>query len=188
MRSMVSWALLGIVIERPSYGYELAVRFERTYAEALEISNRSHIYSALDSLTRRRLIEIEEETGTQDTIEVEAASGGRHPKAHYRATAEGVRSHREWLVSQLKAERERSRLFGIQLAMLPPRAALEVIERYEQTALHNGAQNAPNTKESEDLAERLVAEEERLAVDARLAWVAYARRELRALVKDPTSK
>jgi DNA-binding PadR family transcriptional regulator len=29
MRSLVNWALLGLVIERPSYAYELARRFER---------------------------------------------------------------------------------------------------------------------------------------------------------------
>ncbi len=198
MRSMVSWALLGIVIERPSYGYELAVRFEHAFAESLEVSSRSHIYSALDSLTRRGLIEIEEETG-EEAGGAETTSGGRHPKAHYRATAEGVHSHREWLVSQLKAEHQRSRLFGIQLAMLDPHAALAVIDRYEQTTLRKGTQerSAPRSSagedttggDSEELAQRLVAEEERLAVDARLTWVEYARRELRALTKgDPPSR
>ena len=35
MQSPVNWALLGLVIERPSYAYELAKRFERTYGSVL---------------------------------------------------------------------------------------------------------------------------------------------------------
>jgi len=31
MHSQVNWSLLGLVIKRPSYAYELAKRFERTY-------------------------------------------------------------------------------------------------------------------------------------------------------------
>lgn len=36
MRSPLNWALLGLVIQRPSYGYELVQRFERIYEDALE--------------------------------------------------------------------------------------------------------------------------------------------------------
>ncbi len=58
MRSLVSWSLLGLVIERPSYGYELVQRFERTYGDVLELSSPSQIYTALDALQRRSLIEV----------------------------------------------------------------------------------------------------------------------------------
>jgi hypothetical protein len=30
MRSPINWGLLGLLIQRPSYGYELVQRFERT--------------------------------------------------------------------------------------------------------------------------------------------------------------
>jgi DNA-binding PadR family transcriptional regulator len=176
MRSMVSWALLGIVIERPSYGYELALRFERTYGETLEISSRSHIYAALDTLARRGLVE---EHATRDG----ESAARRHPKAHYKATPQGIEGHREWLVSQLAEQRRRSRLFTIQLAKLDPDTALELLERYERYALQQStrpqatAKREPDAK-PEELVERLVAEEERLALDARLAWIEYARQEL----------
>ena len=57
MRSPLNWALLGLVIQRPSYGYELVQRFERTYEDALELSSPSQVYTALDALRRRSLIE-----------------------------------------------------------------------------------------------------------------------------------
>ena len=130
MRSPVSWALLGLVIQRPSYGYELVQRFERTYGDALELSSASQIYTALDALERRGLIE--EMTGDED-------DGSRQPKPHYRATAEGVHDYREWLVGQVDEERRRSRLFARQLAMLACRRRARVIERYEQACLREPA-------------------------------------------------
>ena len=56
MRSLVNWALLGLVIDRPSYAYELARRFEREYKDALSLSSVSHVYTALGTLKDRALI------------------------------------------------------------------------------------------------------------------------------------
>src|ERR1700731_3478506 len=55
MQSHVNWALLGLVIERPSYAYELAQRFERTYDGSLALSSVSHVYTALRALQDRGL-------------------------------------------------------------------------------------------------------------------------------------
>jgi DNA-binding PadR family transcriptional regulator len=177
MRSPVGWALLGLVIERPSYGYELMQRFERTYGDVLELSSPSQIYVALDTLGQRCLIE---------ELPAGSGSGGvvRQPKPHYRATAAGLEHYQEWLFAQMRGERRRSRLFARQLAALQPAAALAVIERYEQACLRE-AREIPATTEEEPagsgLAARLAGEEERLAVGARLAWVEYARREFTVL-------
>src|ERR1700731_241869 len=57
MQSLVNWALLGLVIERPSYAYELAQRFERTYEGVLSLSSISHVYTALGTLRDRSLVE-----------------------------------------------------------------------------------------------------------------------------------
>jgi DNA-binding PadR family transcriptional regulator len=57
MRSEVNWALLGLVIERSSYAYELARRFERTYDGVLALSAVSHVYTALETLRSRGLVE-----------------------------------------------------------------------------------------------------------------------------------
>src|SRR5450755_3254873 len=78
MQSAVHWALLGLVIERPSYGYELAHRFEHAYAGMLHLSGISYVYTALDTLQRRGLIE-----------EIAGTRAGRQPKPRYRATSDG---------------------------------------------------------------------------------------------------
>jgi len=186
MRSPLNWALLGLVIQRPSYGYELVQRFERTYADAIELSSPSQIYAALDALRRRSLVE---ELTVGETLEAV-----RQPKPHYRATAEGVHGYQEWLIAHLGDERRRSRLFACQLAALAPPVALAVIERYEQACLlqARGARLTDADRHPPDsageLADRLVGEQDRLAMGARLQWIEYARRELRAATHDRAAR
>jgi DNA-binding PadR family transcriptional regulator len=181
LRSPVSWALLGLVIQRPSYGYELVQRFERTFADALDLSSLSQIYTALDTLRRRGLTE---EFVVED--EADAHAIVRQPKPHYRATAEGVRHYEQWLVGQIREERRRSRLFARQLSVLPPSTALGIVERCEQACLEEAKGAHPAGEDGPALAERLLCEEGRLAVEARLAWLEYARRELSAAVGEHT--
>src|SRR5580704_2766418 len=78
MRSPVNWALLGLIIERPSYAYDLAQRFERRYGQALPLSNVGHIYTALGVLGDRGLVE-----------EIPGTRQGRQPRPRYRATEQG---------------------------------------------------------------------------------------------------
>jgi DNA-binding PadR family transcriptional regulator len=178
MQSAVHWALLGLVIERPSYGYELAQRFEHAYAGMLQLSGISYVYTALDSLQCRDMIE-----------EIPGTRTGRQPKPRYRATAEGVRSYQERLILQMGEDSRRSRLFARQLAALAqqPEMALDVIERYGQACLAEAGETplpAPR-EDCEDtvagLAARLASEERRLAIESRLPWIDYARREFKAL-------
>jgi DNA-binding PadR family transcriptional regulator len=180
MHSPVNWALLGLVIERPSYAYELAQRFERTYEGALSLSSVSHVYTALATLKSRALIE-----------EIPGVREGRRPR-RFTATPKGLRDYREWLLGQLSEDRRRQRLFVLQLAALTrdPHEALEIIAEYERTCLEE-ARSAPlgnaqgvASVGGTELAARLVAEEHRLAVGAKLAWVQYARRELSGLAND----
>lgn len=184
MQSPVNWALLGLIIDRPSYAYELAHRFERDYCGALSLSSTSHVYTALAALQERGLVE-EVSGGT-----------GRQPKPRYRATGEAVEQYQRWLVSQLSEDRRRQRLFALQLATLMrrPELAGKVIDGYEQACLAEGSAAAPplpsganSDGEDEDrhirLADRIVSQESRLAIGACLAWVQYVRRELKALTE-----
>jgi DNA-binding PadR family transcriptional regulator len=178
MQSAVHWALLGLVIERPSYGYELAHRFEETYAGMLALSGTSYVYTALDTLQCREMIE-----------EIPGTRTGRQPKPRYRATSAGVRSYQERLIAQMREDFRRSRLFARQLAALAqePEMALDVIERYGQACLEEAGEApipAPADSRADarsGLASRLVSEERRLAMEARLPWIEYARREFKAL-------
>ena len=188
MQSPVNWALLGLIIDRPSYAYELAHRFERDYDGALSLSSTSHVYTALAALEERGLIE-EVSGGT-----------GRQPKPRYRAAEGAVELYKRWLISQLSEDRRRQRLFALQLATLMrrPQLASEVIDGYEQACLAEGSAAPPQSTGSgpedldEDLhsrlADRIVSQESRLAVGACLAWVQYVRRELKGLTQGSTRR
>jgi DNA-binding PadR family transcriptional regulator len=178
MRSPVNWALLGLVIERPSYAYDLAQRFERRYGEALPLSNVGHIYTALGVLDGRALVQ--EIPGTRE---------GRQPKPHYRATPLGVERYREWLIGQVGEDRRRNQLFVLALGALAgePEQLRQVMAGYESACLSEGMRT-PIAGAHEMTADnalallgRLAEEENRLAVGAKLAWVEYARQELKKL-------
>jgi DNA-binding PadR family transcriptional regulator len=185
MHSPVNWALLGLVIERPSYAYELAHRFERTYEGALSLSSVSHVYTALTTLKSRALVE-----------EIPGTRAGRQPKPRYRATAKGLADYRGWVLGQLSEDRRRQRLFVLQLAALTrdPQAALDLVADYEQACLQEGAGTklgggeVAATEGTSALVARLISEEQRLAVGAKLEWVQYARRELSALANAQASR
>jgi DNA-binding PadR family transcriptional regulator len=175
MHSPVNWALLGLVIERPSYAYELAHRFERTYDGALSLSSVSHVYTALATLRDRGLVQ--EVPGTQ----AQARSRRR-----YEATAEGLLEHEQWLVAQVSEERRRQRLLVTQLGALArtPERAIEVLDAYERACLAELAAAPPagdDTPGTTGLVARLIAEDARVSIAAKLNWVQYARVQLRTL-------
>jgi DNA-binding PadR family transcriptional regulator len=177
MRSPVNWALLGLIIERPSYAYDLAQRFERRYGETLPLSNVGHIYTALGVLAGRVLVE--EIPGTRE---------GRQPKPHYRATPLGVGEYRGWLIGQVGEDRRRNQMFVLALGALTnePEQLREVMVGYEQACLSEGMSTpisgAAETPDSAlALLGRLSDEENRLAVGAKLQWAEYARQELKKL-------
>jgi hypothetical protein len=118
---------------------------------------------------------------------------GAQPKPRYQPTAEGVEQYGQWLVGQVGEDRRRQQLFVLQLAtfMRHPRAALQILARYEHECLKEaqGMQVMPHRQGPPDgapeLAARLAGEERRLALGAKLEWVQYARRELNALADAP---
>ncbi|HTC58551.1 MAG TPA: PadR family transcriptional regulator [Solirubrobacteraceae bacterium] len=178
MRSPVNWALLGLVIERPSYAYDLAQRFERRYEEVLPLSNIGHIYTALGVLAGRSLVE-----------EIPGTRAGRQPKPHYCATPLGTLEYRDWLIGQVGEDRRRNQLFVLALGALTnePEHLREVMTGYERACLsegmHTPISGAPETASdsASALLGRLGEEENRLAVGAKLEWVEYARQELKKL-------
>jgi DNA-binding PadR family transcriptional regulator len=177
MRSSIAWALLGLVIERPSYGYELVQRFKRTYGETLPLSSAKKIYTALDTLRVHSLIEELRGADADSTP-------SRRPKPHYRATAEGVRAYEEWLLIELEEERQRQRMFVRQLALLEPKVALELIDRYEEECLDEADDSSAAQTERENVAHRLAEQDEQLTLEARLSWIRYAREELADMLKE----
>ena len=176
MHSAVNWALLGLVIERCSYAYELATRFERTYDGALSLSSVSHVYTALATLRERGLIR--ELPGGRETV---------RSRRRYEATERGVAEHADWVIGHLAEERRRQRVLMVQLGALAknPEQARAALDAYEQACLKElaaapapGCDDGPGTTR---LVARLSAEETRLVIAARIQWAQYARTQLQAL-------
>jgi DNA-binding PadR family transcriptional regulator len=190
MRSHVYWALLGLVIERPSYGYELIARFERVYGDVLPISSDSQMYNALNVLEGRSLIR-----GT--LLESPVSIGtDRQPKRHYRATDLGREGYRAQLVEQMREVRRHSQRLARQLAVFArrPQMALEIIDGIEEVFLEEAIRApipSPSLRSAAGsgsaLVDRLAAEESRLAMEATLPWIEYARATFKALAEEKAS-
>jgi DNA-binding PadR family transcriptional regulator len=183
LRSQVTCAVLGLVIEKPSHGYEIGQRFERRFGGFLSVG-RSSIYAALGSLHEARLIE--KMAGRSTT----GVSRGAKAGASYRATAQGARAYRCWLAERVRNDPQRVEMLGrMTLAGVHSvGAALEFIARYEQECIREAQELArPSTNGASGsvgvsgVVQRLLIEERRRMIDAQLAWIAYARAELRAL-------
>ncbi len=185
IRSPVNWVVLGLLIERPSYGGELQARLERRFGDLLQISGDSRIYKVLNELERQKMIQ---------PIDANPVSSGteRQPKRHYCATAYGRESFQEYLVEEMRELRRRAQLRARLLAALAsrPLLALEVIDDIEDACVQEAISTqlpAPAFRSPTDsvlaLAEDLAAEEYRLAMDPNLEFVRYARRLFKALAK-----
>jgi len=182
MQSHVGWALLGLIIERPSYGYELAHRFDRVFADKLSLAGTSHAYRTLERLKERGLIE--ELPGTR-------SGTGRQPKPGYRATREGMAAHHDWIQRQVLDDRRRHHVFMLELTALvrDPDGAMSVLADYEKSCLHDNAASAipqdgaAGHNGALALQARLIAEEKRLMAGARVAWARFARGEITAFAR-----
>jgi len=170
MTSVVYWAVLGLVIERPSYGLELYNRYQRLYADLLPISGSSHIYTALDELESRGFIETIPEVGA-----------GRQPKPHYRVTPPGTSHFEDWYVEQMDAQRRSLELWARQLAIFAhdPVTAIDLIGRFRREYLDKAGQIGRGSEVSVGgsrgaLIDELVAEQQRIAAGGMLSWLRFA--------------
>jgi DNA-binding PadR family transcriptional regulator len=188
MRSPVNWTVLGLVIERSSYGFELWARFERLYGDVMPICNESNIYTALNMLREKGLIE---EVPGSRTVEPDAS---RQPKPHYRATREGLGAYEAWMIAQMREYHRRSREFARHLGAFAqqPQTALGILARYEQACLDEKGAAIPRATEFPSrvvpgLGDNLASVYGRSVVAATLGWVQYARREFAALASKQAS-
>jgi DNA-binding PadR family transcriptional regulator len=176
----VNAAVLALVIERPSYGYEVWQRFEARFGEVIDVG-ASRIYQAFDGLLADGLIE-----------QAPGVAGGsrRQPRPCYRATASGTRAHRAWLAEELRGDPARLELNRRLLATGADDVAtlLQVVERYEQACLDEMAALRTDARPTGSaggaagaMRERLLAEERRLVLEARMKWILFARRQLEAV-------
>ena len=175
MRSVVNWGVLGLVIDRPGYGYDLFQRFERTYGKLIELSCQAQVYKALDALAERGLIE-------PLPFDVAVAEEPRQRKTRYRAHAEAVAGYRDWLMTQVTQEGQCLELLALLVGALPASDALVVVDRYEQHLLSERGSAPPTLDGASPLTRRLAEQAKHLETGLALKWATYARRELEAII------
>jgi DNA-binding PadR family transcriptional regulator len=167
--------VLGLVLERPSYGYELVSRFDRAFREQpweWRVTPQA-IYGALDDLKVDGLIEpVEPEGGRSEK------SAQRDSRQHYRGTGAGARAMRIWLALPMGSNPSREELLiRLHFGDANDQALRDMLRQHADECLEEleriGA--AP----AQTRVQRLVKEDRRLAVQARLSWIDFARAELR---------
>jgi DNA-binding PadR family transcriptional regulator len=163
--SLIDSIILALVIEKPSYGYELHERFERRFGKFLSTSLAT-VYDALGRLEEGEYVEVAGHSG---------ARRGR-PRVNFQATAKGVEIHLSWLAERLREDPRRlallSRLASTSLRRTD--AMLSVIDRFMEECSLEARQIAMPACEDDLLCE-LFAEQRRRVVAAQLEWGAYAR-------------
>ncbi len=167
MRSAFNAAVLSLVIERPSYGFEIGRRFEERFSGLLA-SRLQHVYRALDKLKVQGLIEV---------VELEADDGSVRDAV--RATARGARAYQAWLRESVPITNDAPAQVMIRFAATRPEdieTALYLLDCYERVvlALARGGRARSGT-----LIEQALDEQRRVDVDSKLRWVAWVRDKLR---------
>ncbi|HYV14447.1 MAG TPA: PadR family transcriptional regulator [Conexibacter sp.] len=180
MKAGTKYAVLGLLLERPSYGYEVLVRFRRAFDAGQWAITPQGLYASLDRLERDGLIE---------PIALESADvSRRQPKTPYRVTADGARALRHFLEAPMGPDPTRAE-FLVRLqcaASKDAEALLSMLDGYENACLDELGRLTPGTQDVNGLAqpgtlvERLALEDRRLGIQARLTWIDYARQQLRS--------
>jgi DNA-binding PadR family transcriptional regulator len=180
-------AVLALIIERPSYSFELWKRFEARFLELYPLS-KTRIYQSVDQLLDLGLIE------SMDSD----SPATRQPRPSYRATALGARMHREWLAASIQEDPRREELLRRLLGTgaRDARAMLQIVDVYERACLDDMARKSaahdtatpPFEDEAAELRDSLIAEERRLAREAQIKFIAYARRRIRAFMDADASR
>jgi DNA-binding PadR family transcriptional regulator len=191
IRSQVNWTVLGLLLERPSYGYELHQRMARRIPAELLDPVPSHVYAALNVLERAGLIEPLSDADPDGVVGAAASGGGRQrqPKVHYRATAEGGRAFRAWLAEQMRSDPAHGEFVRrLALAAGTRRVDLmhDLVDAYEAGCVREaqalpmaGADGLP-ARSPDALVDRLTVAARRTTLEAHHAWLQYARKEIDA--------
>ncbi len=122
-------AVLGLVIQRPGYGYQLEQRVKERFGSAQFVA--SSIYKALGRLEKDNLIRVVGEE------ELELADSERQRRIKYEATQRGVAYFREWLRAASSVPLVREEL-QLRIAFCEPHELprlIEIIHGEEQVCL-----------------------------------------------------
>jgi DNA-binding PadR family transcriptional regulator len=178
--SPVTGALLGLLLERPSYGYELAQRVDARMGPAWRLTTSS-IYPVLDRLESDQLIE--------RAVKDLPGRSRQRERIMYHATDAAPDAFARWMQQPVRKEPIRTELLA-KIAVARPEdvpALLAALDEYERSCLDllAAAGSAPAPDDAWlGVVAGLVAEAADQHLRADLAWVALARRRLREFASE----
>jgi DNA-binding PadR family transcriptional regulator len=174
-------AVLGLVIERPGYGYQLAQRLDERFAASGFAP--SGVYSALDQLSRDELVRSAGEMGP-------GPARRAAPRTIYEATEEGVDHFEAWMLDPSPAPPLRDELH-MKIALCRPRNVPRLIEMVgsQEIVCLGRLQDLKQLTEDASTSSRdwsglmrlLAAEAEVAFWNARIEWLQNARELLEQL-------
>ncbi len=179
--STVIWLMLALVIEKPSYGYEIGSRYDRRFGSFWP-TGKSSIYGSLDRL---------EQAGLVKPLPLKPVPTGspRRTRISYRPTSDAIPTHKRWLSSPIAEERWHHELLArIGTAHLHGVAAvLDLLDTYaHHTERHKqrieqlmAERSAGGQQSLQALSAILVLREQYGAAAAHIDWVRRARDEIK---------
>jgi DNA-binding PadR family transcriptional regulator len=182
----MKYAVLGLLVERPGYAYDLARRFEDTVGPAFNV-HYGAIYQALDALERDELISgaLRED----DPLDERRRHPG--PRVVYETTDEGMRAYETWIRTPAKVEPLRGEL-ALKVALSRPEhgpTLLALIDDYELACLERLRDQAASAERATGdgaaswrLSSSAIARERATRLlNAEIEWVRDLRRSVAAL-------
>lgn len=188
MAATLKEAVLGLVVERPSYGYEIGQRIEQRLSAWRW--KPTGVYGVLDQLVRHELIQ---STGERKSSGATRAA----PRTIYEATPKGVAFWREWVLESSPSAPTRQEL-DLKIQLAEPELLPRLIEQaWGQEQLCVGellaltrSVPAPHPGPVSSWAEAsaiLQRNGEIKMLQARIEWLQEARRAMKAIVDRQSS-
>ncbi len=179
------YAILGLVIERPGYGYQLAQRLEERFGSSAFAP--SGVYSALDQLSRDEFVRAAGEMGL-------GPARRAAPRMIYEATDQGVDHFEEWILGSSPAPPLRDELH-MKIALCRPNNLPRLIDLVYgqelacQGRLRDLKESAVGAADGDSrdwsrLMQALVRDAEIAQWKSRIEWLQNARELLEGLLQE----
>jgi DNA-binding PadR family transcriptional regulator len=179
------YAILGLVIERPGYGYQLAQRLEERFGSSAFAP--SGVYSALDQLSRDQLVRAAGEMGL-------GPAKRAAPRMIYEATDRGVEHFEAWILGSSPAPPLRDELH-MKIALCRPSNLPRLIDLVygQELACMGRLRDLKQSSESEAQGDchdwsrlmRGLSRDAEIALwNTRIDWLQRARELLERLLED----